>query len=63
MLKHMDFETMISELRSELDRVERAIVVFEALEKKVSRRRESKPKATRSRLMNPTLTTSGHSPS
>jgi hypothetical protein len=63
MLKQMDFEAVISHLRSELDRVERAIVVFEALEKKVCRRKESKPKATRSRPINTTLTTSDRSPS
>jgi hypothetical protein len=57
MINEIDLDTVISELRVELDRIDRAIVVFERLstEKKPSRRKRNRPDSVRaSREQQPT---------
>lgn len=51
MINEIDIDSVISELRVELDRIDRAILVFEklALEKKASRRRPYRYAAARPR--------------
>jgi len=49
MINESNLDNVISELRVELDRIDRAILVFErlALEKKVRRRKASRPESVR----------------
>jgi hypothetical protein len=57
MINETDLDTVISELRLELDRVDRAILVFERLasEKKTSRRRPTQAASSRGKRLEASL--------